>query len=296
MPHRNPYHSPTSDLGHRTTTDLADRPATTGLDGHAATPDLYGRPAVVTGGASGIGYAIARQLAQAGSRVIVVDLDHGRLEQALRSFERDRLAFTPVLGDLAGADTARLAEDLIADHGSIPLIVNNVGICTGTNFFETDEDAFEFVFGTNLRGPWFFTRRLTMELIRRRESGSVLFISSLHDRFVVHRPQYSASKAAVSQLVRELAFLLAPHNIRVNAISPGLMDTAAEPRGAEGGQRLDAKGIVPLGRGGTPDDIAKLAKFLLSEHSSGYITGANIPVDGGLSLHTWHPRKAQELG
>jgi NAD(P)-dependent dehydrogenase (short-subunit alcohol dehydrogenase family) len=287
MPHRNPDHSPTSNLAHRTTIELADRPATA---------DLHGRPAVVTGGAGGIGYAIARRLARAGSKVIVVDLDHGKLQRARRSFERDRLAVIPVLGDLANPDTARLAEGLLADHGAIPLIVNNVGICTGTNFFETDEDDFDFVFDTNLRGPWFFTRCLTKDLIGRGEPGSVLFISSLHDRFVVHRPQYSASKAAISQFVRELAFLLAPHHIRVNAISPGLIDTAAESRSGEAGQRLDAKGIVPLGRGGTPDDVAKLAQFLLSEDSAGYITGANIPVDGGLSLHTWHPRRAPVFG
>jgi NAD(P)-dependent dehydrogenase (short-subunit alcohol dehydrogenase family) len=254
---------------------------------HLAPTDLAGRPAVVTGGASGIGYAIAHRLALAGSKVIIVDNDEGKLERAQHSFEQDSLGFAPVLGDLAGPDTDRLADDLLAVHGTIPLIVNNVGMCTGDGFYGTGADDFDLVFATNLRGPWFFTRRLTQELIQRHELGSVLFISSLHDQFVVYRPQYSASKAGVSQLVRELAALLAPHRIRVNAISPGWIDTAGPERTQR--QRLEADDVVPLGRGGTPDDVAKAAMFLLDETSSGYITGANLPVDGGLALHTWHP-------
>jgi NAD(P)-dependent dehydrogenase (short-subunit alcohol dehydrogenase family) len=262
---------------------------------HSLATDLAGRPAVVTGGASGIGHAIARRLAQAGSKVIVVDNDHGRLQRARRSFERDSLGFTPWLGDLALPGTGRLADELLGIHGTIPLIVNNVGVCTGTSFYETDEHHYDRVFATNLRGPWFFTRRLTEELIRRREPGSVLFISSLHDHFVVYRPQYSASKAGVSQLVRELAALLAPHHIRVNGISPGLIETGGGSQGSEG-QRLEADKVVPLGRGGVPDDVARAAMFLLSEASSGYVTGVNLPVDGGLALHTWHSWRAPAFG
>jgi NAD(P)-dependent dehydrogenase (short-subunit alcohol dehydrogenase family) len=257
-----------------------------------AIADLAGRQAVVTGGASGIGYAIARRLAQAGSKVLVVDVDQGKLEQAQRSFEGQGLGFTPVLRDLASRDGGRLADDLLADHGSIPLIVNNVGVCTGTGFYDTDEDRFDRVFATNLRGPWFFTRRLTEELVRRGEPGSVLFISSLHDRFVIYRPQYSASKAAVSQLVRELAALLAPYGIRVNAISPGSIETAGSQE--SDGPRLKAEEQVPLGRG-LPDDVAKAALFLLSEAWSRYVTGVNLPVDGGLALHTWHPLREPVL-
>ncbi|HVD16072.1 MAG TPA: SDR family oxidoreductase [Actinomycetota bacterium] len=253
--------------------------------------DLAGRLAVVTGGASGIGYAIARRLAQAGSKVLIIDIDQDKLEQAQRNFSDEGLGFTPVVGDLASRAAGRLADDLLADHGSIPLIVNNVGVCTGTGFYDTDEDRFDRVFATNLRGPWFFTRRLTEELVRRGEPGSALFISSLHDRFVIYRPQYSASKAAVSQLVRELASLLAPHGIRVNAISPGSIETAGSPE--RDGPRFRAE-EVPLGRG-LPDDVAKAALFLLSEAWSRYITGVNLPVDGGLALHTWHPLREPVL-
>jgi glucose 1-dehydrogenase len=293
--------SPSEDRRREAAEDVAPRkvPSQAGLDrnSHSSEPqpvgDLDGRTAVVTGGASGIGLAIVRRLARAGSKVVVIDVDQKRLHQAERKLGQDGLSFLRVEADLSSPDARRLADELVTAHGSIPLIVNNVGVCTGTGYFETDEDDFDRVFATNLRGPWFFTRRLTEELVRRRESGSVVFISSLHDHFVVYRPQYGASKAAVSQLVRELAALLAPHGIRVNAISPGRIDTKRS-LGREG-KRLTADEAIPLGHGGTPDDVAKMAEFLLSEACSGYITGANIPVDGGLSLHTWYSRRVPVL-
>jgi NAD(P)-dependent dehydrogenase (short-subunit alcohol dehydrogenase family) len=270
-----------------------DRLHASGSAGPSSVSRLSGRTAVVTGGASGIGYAIVRRLARAGSKVLVVDIDPEKLDEAEGNLGQEGLSFLRVEADLSRG-AGRLADELVAAHGAIPLIVNNVGVCTGTNFFETDEDRFDQVFDTNLRGPWFFTRRLTKDLIRRKESGSVVFISSLHDRVVVHRPQYSASKAAISQFVRELAYLLAPDRIRVNAISPGRIDTERS-QGREG-QHLTADEMIPMGHGGTPDDVAKLAEFLLSEDSAGYITGANIPVDGGLSLHTWHARRPPVSG
>jgi NAD(P)-dependent dehydrogenase (short-subunit alcohol dehydrogenase family) len=293
--------SPSEDGRRGAMEEVAPRkvPSQAGLDRDSLRPsdnpepspvnDLAGRTAVVTGGASGIGYGIVRRLARAGAKVLAIDVDPDALVEAESKLGQEGLSFIRVEADLSSPDAGRLADELVTAYGTIPLIVNNVGICTGTGFFETDEDYFDLVFATNLRGPWFFTRRLTKEMVIRGESGSVLFISSLHDHFVVHRPQYSASKAGVSQLVRELAFQLAPNGIRVNAISPGRIDT----NGSQGreGQHDTADAIIPLGHGGTPDDVAKVAEFLLRDDCSRYITGANIPVDGGLSLHTWHSRR-----
>lgn len=243
--------------------------------------DLGGRRALVTGGADGIGYAIAFRLAQAGAEVLIVDNDTFGLEIAEKNFVANGLCLRAIKGDLSKDGTA-LADRLLDDHGVIHLIVNNVGICTGTSFSETDAEKFDRVFATNLRGPWFLTRRLIQELLVREEAGSVLFISSLHDWFVSYRPQYSASKAGVRMLVRELAALYARQGIRVNAIAPGYIPQSDNTR-------RDAERVVPAGRGGTPDDVAKLAVFLLSDLCAGYLTGVEIPVDGGLALHTWYP-------
>ena len=131
----------------------------------------------------------------------------------------------------------------------------------------------------NLRAPWFLTRTLVRALVDSGRRGSVLFISSLHDTFVRRAPHYSASKGGVAMLVKELAWELAPHGIRVNAISPGAIWTGE-------GSAPDAP-TVALGRLGRPDEVASIAAVLLDDEVSSYVTGANVRVDGGLALHNW---------
>jgi 3-oxoacyl-[acyl-carrier protein] reductase len=153
------------------------------------------------------------------------------------------------------------------------------------------------VLGTNLRGPWLFTDRLVKALIEDRSRpldrsprrrGSILFISSLHDQFVASQPHYSVSKAGVAMLVRAMAKELGPHRIRVNAISPGWIRTAEDtgtPEQVAKHARLRPR--IPAGQAGVPADVARVALFLLSDAWSGYVTGQNLAVDGGLSLHNW---------
>jgi len=242
--------------------------------------DLAGRQAVVTGAAHGIGLSIARRLATAGAEVLAVDRDRERLQAAFSERE-----CTPIVADLVEAGGARLAERLLAAHGRIDLVVNNVGISTPHSFLELEEEVFDLAVNTNLREPWFFTRVLVRRLIDDAQPGAIVFISSLHDRFVSGKPHYSVTKAAVSMLVRELASELAPHGIRVNAISPGSVWTEQSEAPAE--EVGYAARLIPVGRIGYPDDIAGAAVFLLSDEWAGYITGANVSVDGGLALHSW---------
>lgn len=241
-----------------------------------------GRNAVVTGAARGIGAGIAQRLTQLGARVVAVDRDELALAQAFAD-EPGVIAWT---ADLATGGAGDLAGAIAARHGPIDLIVNNVGIDTPGSYLEIDEPDFDHVFATNLRGPWFFTRRLVAELIELRGRGAVLFVSSLHDHVVRTRPHYSASKAAVAMLVRELAHELGPHGIRVNAISPGVIHSGSVP-GPDADDDRRVRRVVPLGRIGEPADVASMAAVLLSDEWSGYVTGANVPVDGGLGLYTW---------
>jgi len=248
-------------------------------------PDLAGRRAVVTGAASGIGCAIAHRLARAGARVIAVDKDKEGLTDAFQDARFAGLDCKTVYGDLASPDVRLLADQLLA-NGPVELIVNNVGICTGTGFFEITEEDVRQVLDTNLIGPWFFTKRLVERLVEEGQSGSVLFVSSLHDHVPVGRPQYSTSKAAVAMFARELALELAPYHIRVNALSPGWIETDTQIK-AELPCRSLNPSVVPANRAGQPDDVAKQAVVLLSDAWSNYLTGVNLPVDGGLGLHTW---------
>jgi glucose 1-dehydrogenase len=254
--------------------------------------DLGGRRAVVTGAARGIGYAIALRLAQAGAQVLALDIDKLHLVRRLRGPEWRGLDCTPIEADLGEdpeVDPVSLAQSLVEGQAPVELIVNNVGICTGTGYWDTPPDAFDLVMRTNFRNPWFFTKRLVESLVENDRPGSVLFISSLHSKVPSYRPQYDLAKAAVSQATRALAAELGPRGIRVNAISPGWIDTASIRNGVTAAKVTRMTPVVPLRRAGSADDIASVAVFLLSDACAGYVTGADVPVDGGLRLHTWVP-------
>jgi NAD(P)-dependent dehydrogenase (short-subunit alcohol dehydrogenase family) len=235
---------------------------------------------VVTGAAQGIGRGVAARLVDCGVKVLAVDNDEAALAATC-----DRLGCVAVLADVARADPAALADELLETHGPVELIVNNVGNSARTGFLQLDEPDFDRVLNVNLRGPWFFTRRLVNALIDRDLRGSVVFVSSLHDTFPALDPSYSATKAAVAMLVRELAYELGPHGIRVNAISPGSIRTTSNPIPMT--EDPSIRRLIAAGRSGEPDDVAKLVVVLLSDEWSGYVTGVNLPVDGGLSLHSW---------
>jgi glucose 1-dehydrogenase len=248
--------------------------------------DIKGRRAVVTGAGHGIGLAIARRLILAEARVVAIDREKRSLERAFNGAPDCHW----IADDLARSDVDALAEEILRD-GPVELIVNNLGISTEHGFLDLQEPEFDLVLRTNLRGPLFFTRRLVRELLQRDLRGAILFVSSLHDTFVAQRPHYSASKAGVAMLCRELAHELGSRGIRVNAISPGWIRTAPDQNTPQQRAKYElTQPRIPLRRPGEPDDVAKVALVLLSDAWSGYVTGANVPVDGGLSLFSWSQR------
>jgi NAD(P)-dependent dehydrogenase (short-subunit alcohol dehydrogenase family) len=227
---------------------------------------LQGKRAVVTGGGSGIGAGIAERLRMVGAEVVTVDAD--------ASTEPTEVA------DL-GEDGGALAERLVDTYGPFDLIVNNVGVTPRSGFLELDEAEWDRVFAVNLRGPWFFTKRLVEALIDDGRGGSILFVSSLHDTSVSGKPHYSASKAAIAMLVKELGWSLASHGIRVNAVAPGGISTGNDLAPDREYPRIAMRRI------GLPDDVARVAVALLDDDVSGYVTGSRVPVDGGLALFDW---------
>jgi NAD(P)-dependent dehydrogenase (short-subunit alcohol dehydrogenase family) len=238
---------------------------------------------VVTGAANGIGRAVARTFLDTGHKVAVLDIDKDALVAA---FGEDKDA-VKIVTDLSEVEPAEIAETVLEHLGPPDVIINNVNILANKSFLELEPNEFDKTFTVNLRTPWFMTKRLVWEMIGIEKRGSVLFISSLHDTFVRLSPDYSASQAAVSMLVKELAVELAQHGIRVNSLSPGAINSMSDLAGADLAQVGRMNNLVPLGRMGRPEDVAKLALMISDDGVAGYMNGVNIEVDGGLRLHNW---------
>lgn len=238
---------------------------------------LLGSSACVTGAGRGIGKAIALALLNAGVSVTGID----------KEWDADcpfsALGGIALSHDLGISEPDQVVADVLAD-GPHDFIVNNVGITTRSRFKELDVESFDRVMSVNVRAPLFLTQRLVEAQQKEGRGGNILFISSLHSEFVRLFPHYSASKAAVSMLAKELAQELAP-DFRVNTISPGWIDTGSEPPPAEFTEKFES--LIPLRRRGRPEDVVPLALALLDDSISGYVTGADIRIDGGLSLHSW---------
>ena len=250
--------------------------------------DLRGRRAVVTGAARGIGEAIAKWLIMVGADVTVIDKTAGQgrfREESCQVME----------ADLHEEDVVALADEVTRNQ-PVELLVNNVGISTPHRFLQIGGEELDLVLGPpevtvavhRPAGEGADRGAARTPGGRRGRGGSILFISSLHDRFVGREPHYSVSKAGVAMLVRAMAKDLGRHRIRVNAISPGWIRTAEDtstPEQVAKYARLRPR--IPAGQAGVPADVARVALFLLSDAWSGYVTGQNIAVDGGLSLHNW---------
>jgi NAD(P)-dependent dehydrogenase (short-subunit alcohol dehydrogenase family) len=249
---------------------------------HEAARRLAGKVAVITGGNSGIGLAIARAFREHGARVAVLGRERYTLEAAERDLGTDSLV---VEGDVTrNEDLARLCDEVAERFGGIDVLVVNAGIVELGTIAEVDEQMFDRTSDVNFRGAFFTVRAALPHL---RPGGSVILMSSGSNKIgAPASPVYAASKAAVRSLARSLAADLVGRDVRVNALSPGFIDTPIFDRSRmHGGEpeeffaRLEQ--MIPMGRLGRPEEVAAAAVFLASDDSS-YITGIELPVSGGL--------------
>lgn len=226
---------------------------------------LEGDTALVTGAARGIGKAIADALEEEGAKVLRADV-----EQA----------------DLSTPDGARrLADTAIEKLGKVSLFVHAASPRRqeSQTALQVSYEQWREMLSVNLDAAFILGQKLGLHMKEKRIKGRMLIVTSLHADSPRNLPHYSAAKAGQTMLMKELARALGPHGIRVNAIVPGAIP-------GEGFKGLPGMvNTIPLGRFGTPADVAAMALAVLSERFGAYVTGASILVDGGIALHNWIP-------
>lgn len=244
---------------------------------------LEGRVALVTGGARGIGRAIALRLAEDGARVAIVDLADSGADTARDIEQATGRATTFVKADISKEAEARAAVAATeAAVGPVDILVNNAGITRDNLLLIMDEGDWDAVLAVNLKGAFLMSKAVMRGMIKRRQ-GSIVNISSVVGRRGnASQTNYSAAKAGLIGLTKSLAREIASRNVRVNALAPGYIETemtAALPEAA----RNAIIQQIPFGRIGSPETVADAVAFLASDSAS-YITGAVLAVDGGLGI------------
>lgn len=246
--------------------------------------DLSGTQAVVTGGASGIGYESARALAQCGARPILLDRDAAALERAKQQLLDERIDAATYCIDVTDADAVRrIADEVIDSEGRVDTLVNSAGIARLNRALDTPDEEWRQVMDINVNGTFWMSRAFGRHMVAQR-AGSIVNLGSMSG-VIVNRPQsaasYMASKGAVHMLTKALAAEWAKDNVRVNALAPGYVGTDMTLAMRERPELFNVwMDMTPMGRCGEPAEIASAVVFLASPASS-YMTGSIVSIDGG---------------
>ncbi len=241
--------------------------------------DLRGRRVVISGASSGIGLETARMLASGGAEVCLTARRADPLAAAAQDIGGGSWAWPCDVAD--PESVVALAAEVGSRWGSVDGLVNNAGIAPMARLDETTNEVWDEVFAINVRGPFVLCRELG-GLLHGGSSPAVVNVSStLAERAIPGMAAYNASKAALNQLTRSLALEWAPQ-VRVNAVMPAVVDTPIHLSRGMSSEQVEAMGEMhPMKRVGQPEDVAAMIVFLLSDASS-WMTGAVIPVDGGI--------------
>lgn len=244
---------------------------------------LQGKTAVVTGAAQGIGRAIAESLAQAGADIAVADLDPGRSLETIEAIEQlGRRALNLKVNVADSSDAKAMVEQVLKAWGKIDILVNNAGITRDGLLLRMKEDDWNLVLQVNLNGTFHCTKAVLQPMTKQRYGRIVNIASIVGVIGNAGQANYAASKAAVIGFTKTVGREYASRNVTVNAVAPGFIDTAMTH-----GLPVDVKDTllkqIPLGRLGTPGDVAAAVRFLVSEEAA-YITGHVLHVNGGMLM------------
>lgn len=256
---------------------------------------LKGQSALVTGSSSGIGKAIALAMAREGANLVInFNSNESSAQKIVQEIKSSGGKAIAVGADVSKeADVKRMFAEMFEAFGTIDILVNNAGMQKDAPFVAMTADDWEKVIGVNLTGQFFAAREAAKEFIRRGvikersvAAGKIIFISSVHEVIPwAGHVNYAASKGGVMLLMKSIAQGLAPHKIRVNSIAPGAIKTPIN-KSAWANPESEKKllELIPYGRIGNPEDVAKAAVWLASDDSD-YVHGETLVVDGGMTLY-----------
>ena len=244
---------------------------------------LEGKVALVTGGARGIGKAISARLAAEGAKLAIVDIMLDVAQATADEFTAQGVEAKAYAANVASfADAEATVAQVVADFGSLDILVNNAGITRDTLMLRMTEEDFDKVIAVNLKGTFNFTKAAIRPMMKAR-AGKIVNIASVVGRMGnVGQANYAASKAGVIGLTKTVAKEFASRNIQANAVAPGYIVTDMTGKLSEEAREAFMQ-VIPMKRGGTPEDVANVVYFLASADSD-YVTGQVINIDGGMLM------------
>ncbi len=244
---------------------------------------LSGRVAIVTGGAQGIGRAIAEVLAKHGADVAVADLDPGRAQDAVAAVHQlGRRAMAVKVNVADSGEAKSMADQVLKEWGKIDILVNNAGITRDGLLLRMREEDWNLVLQVNLTGTFNCTKAVLQPMTKQRYGRIVNIASIVGVMGNAGQANYAASKGAVIGFTKTVAREYASRNVTVNAVAPGFIDTAMT-QGLSQEVKATLYKQIPLGRLGQPADVAEAVRFLASDEAS-YITGQVLHVNGGMLM------------
>ena len=250
---------------------------------------LAGKTAIVTGGARGIGEAVARTLVQSGAAVVIVDILEAEGKGTAEAIRAEGKTASFVSADISTrAGFERVLQAVLREHPQVDILVNNAGALGIAKLLDTSDELWDRMFAVNLKSAFHGCQIVARHMVERKIPGKLVNLAS-QNGFIVRENEgaYSVAKAGVIHLTRCLAVELAPHHINVNAVAPGVVRTNISkglfPPEAYAARREAHMKAVPWGEIAEPQDIANVVGFLVSDEAR-YVTGALIVVDGGLTI------------